>query len=238
MIDSIATAPVPAGKTAGVTAMSRLADRLTAVAPPAAATNLAPPALPQFSPAVTAALSRSAAMSAGTASRARRSRSIVGTAVDSFVSACSFIPYALVALVLRLVMARLLFLDGQARVDGPRLPLNVHGFDLSVALPLHVKLEVITAFFTKYAALPLPAVPAAYVVSYAEFLLPICLVLGFGTRFAAFVLLIGIALIHVYVMPDALWSMHVYWAAILLVLLAQGAGQISLDRVIRFVARR
>ena len=48
-------------------------------------------------------------------------------AVDSFVSACAFIPYALVALALRLVMARVFFLDGQTRIDGPRVPLNVHG---------------------------------------------------------------------------------------------------------------
>ncbi len=238
MIDSIATAPAAAGKTAGVTAMSRLAERLTAVAPSAAAANVASPPTPQFSPAVTAALSRSAALSAGSVGRARRSRSIVGAAVDSFVSACSFIPYAVVALALRLVMARLLFLDGQARVDGPRLPFNVHGFDLSVVLPLHVKIETITAFFTKYAALPLPPVAAAHVVSYAEFILPILLLLGLGTRFVAFLLLIATALIHVYVMPDAWWSLHVYWAAILLVLLAHGAGQISFDRLICLVARR
>jgi len=235
MIDSIATAPAPAGKTAGVTAMSRLAERLTAVAPTAATANVASPAAPSFSPAVAAALSRSAAMSAG---GARRSRSFVGRAVDSFISACSFIPYSAVALALRLVMARLMFLDGQARVDGPRFGFNIHGFDFSAVLPLHVKLETITTFFTKYAALPLPAVPAAYVLSFAEFILPVCLVLGLGTRFVALVLLCAIPLIHVYVMPQAFWSLHIYWAAILLVLLAHGPGQISLDRVIRFVARR
>ncbi len=198
----------------------------------------APPPAPQFSPAVTAALSRSAAMSARAERRARRSRSIIGTVVDSFVSACSFIPYALVALALRLVMARLFFLDGQTRVDGPRVPLNLHDFDLSVVLPLHVKAETVTAFFSQYAALPLPAVLAAYLLSYAEFILPICLVLGFGTRFAALGLLIMTALIQIYVMPQALWSVHVYWASILMVLLALGAGQISLDHIIRFVARR
>ncbi|MGH6726749.1 MAG: DoxX family protein [Pseudolabrys sp.] len=238
MIDSIATAPAPAGNTAGVTAMSRLAERLTAVAPTAATASLASPPAPSFSPAVTAALSRSAAMSASAAGRAQRSRSFVGRAVDSFISACSFIPYSVVALALRLVMARLLFLDGQARVNGPRFGFNIHGFDLSAVLPLHVKLETITTFFTKYVALPLPAVPAAYVLSFAEFILPICLVLGLGTRFVTLILLCAIPLIHVYVMPQAFWSLHIYWAAILLVLLAHGAGQISLDRVIRFVARR
>jgi putative oxidoreductase len=226
MIDNIASAPAPVDNTAGVKAMSRLADRLLAAAPASAQ---------KFSPAVTAALSRNAA----TAARAtRRSRSIVSRAVDSFVSACSFIPYALVALVLRLMMARLLFVDGQVRVEGPRVPLHVQDFDLSVVLPLHVKSETVTAFFTQYAALPLPAVVAAYLVSYAEFILPICLMLGLGTRFNAFALLLATAMLQIYVMPQALWSVHVYWASILLVLLSLGAGPISVDHVIRFLARR
>ena len=97
MTDSIATAPAPVDNTAGVKAMSRFADRLIAAAPPPA---------PRFSPAVTAALATSAAISARAAERAQRSRSILGIMVDSFVAACSFIPYALVALALRLVMAR------------------------------------------------------------------------------------------------------------------------------------
>jgi len=158
--------------------------------------------------------------------------------VDSFVSACSFIPYALVALALRLVMARVFFLDGQTRIEGPRVPLNVQDFDFSVILPLQVKVETFGVFLTKYAALPVPPVLGAYLVSYAEFILPICLLLGFATRFAALGMLIMTALLQIYVMPDALWSTHVYWAAILLVLLSRGPGQISVDHIIRFTARR
>jgi putative oxidoreductase len=238
MTDTFATASAPVDNRAGVRAMSRLADRLVAVTPPPAAARLASSPLPQFSPAVTAALSRSAALAERADRRARRSRSIVGMTVDSFVSACSFIPYALVALVLRLVMARLYFLDGQAKVTGPRVPLNVQDFDLSVVLPLQLKTETFNAFLTQYAALPVPPMLAAYLVSYAEFILPICLVLGFGTRFAALGLLIMTVLIQIYVMPQALWTMHVYWASILMVLLALGAGQISVDYIIRFVSRR
>ena len=80
--------------------------------------------------------------------------------------------------------------------------------------------------------------PAAYLLSYAEFVLPICLVLGFGTRFAAFALMIMTAMIQIYVMPyGACGALHVYWAAILLVLLSRGAGKISIDAIIRTVAR-
>ena len=79
---------------------------------------------------------------------------------------------------------------------------------------------------------------AAYLVSYGEFILPIMLVLGLGTRFAALGLLIMTALIQIYVMPQALWTVHIYWASILMVVLTLGAGKISLDSLIRFIARR
>jgi putative oxidoreductase len=75
-------------------------------------------------------------------------------------------------------------------------------------------------------------------VSYAEFILPVMLLLGLGTRFAALGLLIITATIQIYVLPGALWSVHVYWAAILLVLVSLGAGQISADHMIRLIARR
>jgi putative oxidoreductase len=218
-------------------AMSRLADRLAAMAPPPAATNLVPPPAFKPSPAVAAALATSAAIAARADRRARRSHSVIGMMVDSFVSACSFIPYALVALGLRLVMARVFFLDGQTKIDGPRVPLNVQDLDFSLVLPLQVKAQTFSAFL-HYTALPVPPVLAAYLVSYAEFILPIMLVLGLGTRFAALGLLIMTVLIQVYVMPEALWSVHIYWAAILLVLLSRGPGQISVDHIIRFIARR
>ena len=227
----------------GEAAMSRLADRLTAMAPPPLdLTTAQMHTTPRPSPAVAAALATSRAISARAAERARRSRSIVGLTVDSVVSACAFVPYALVALGLRLVMARLFFLDGQTRISGPRLSLNlqdvVPGFDLSVILPLQVKAETFAAFLTKYPPLPIPPVLGAYLLSYAEFVLPVMLVLGLGTRGAALGLLIITAVIQIYVAPEALWTAHVYWVAILAVLLSRGAGQISLDRVISFIARR
>jgi putative oxidoreductase len=236
MTDIIAGGTSTVEKSAGVAAMAKLTERLAAVTPPVVVANLT--ASPRFSPAVTAALNRSAAMAARAERRARRSRSFIGMVVESFVSACSFIPYALVALALRLVMARVFFLDGQTRIDGPRVPLNVQDFDFTVVLPLHVKAETIGAFLTQYTALPMPPMVAAALVSYGEFILPICLVLGFGARFAALGLLIMLAMIDCYVMPQGFWSMHIYWDAILLVLLALGAGQISVDHVIRYVTRR
>ena len=235
-------AAVTPGALPGEQAMSRLADRLAALAPPTAALELSRTqavSMPR-TPAAAAALTTSAAIAARAAERARRSRSVTGMMVDSFVAACSLVPYALVALVLRLVCARIFFLDGQSRVDGLFIPLRWHDFAMSFVLPLQMKAEAITAFLTQYPPLPLPLSPAlaAYAVAAAEFILPICLVLGFATRFAAFGLLIVTALLQVFVMPQALWSAHVYWASMLLVLLSLGAGPLSIDAIIRWIARR
>jgi len=223
----------------GVTAISRLADRLAAVSPPPSVLELTNPTpLPRPSPAVAAALATTAAIAARADQRARRSRSITGLMVDGFVALCSFIPYALVALGLRLLMAREFFLDGQTLISGPRFSQTVYGFDFSAVLPMQVRAETISTFATQYGALPVPPMLAAYVVSYAEFILPILLIIGFGTRFAAFALLAMTALIDVYVMPQALWTEHIYWGAILLVLLSRGPGAFSIDHFIGLASRR
>jgi putative oxidoreductase len=255
MTEKFVTSPGLADVGPGERAVSRLADRLAAMAPASAvvaAFDEPPPAPRDYAPTATAARAAAAAplvlrppqhapifdTVTATPPRKRRSRSIVGSVVDSFVLACSFIPYALVALVLRLVMARVFFLDGQTRVDGPHLSASFHGFDVSVVLPMQVKAETLFTFISQYAALPVPGAIAAYFVSYAEFLLPVMLVLGFGTRAAALGLLIMTAMIQLFVLPQALWSTHVYWASLLLVLLSLGPGQISVDHVVRWLSRR
>lgn len=245
MINNTSTLPNLAERASGEAAMSRLADRLTAMAPPPL--NLSPDNIVRRSPAVSAALNASAAIARRADERARRSRSVIGLTVDSFISACAFVPYALVALAARLIMARVFFLDGQTRIEGPRLsvsPLDyinldfLRGFDFSVVLPLQVKAETFTAFLVQYPPLPVPPVLAAYLVSYAEFILPIMLVIGFGTRFAALGLLIMTAMIAVFVMPQALFTTQIYWIALLTMLISIGAGQISVDHIIRYIARR
>ena len=67
--------------------------------------------------------------------RAQRPHSIIGAAVDKLVAVCAImVPYALVGLFLRLAMARLFFLSGQAKIEGPRIPmhLNFPGADFSI----------------------------------------------------------------------------------------------------------
>jgi putative oxidoreductase len=239
--------PVELGS--GEAAMARLAERLTSMAPPPM--DLPANSIMRPSPAVAAALATSAKIAQRAHDRARRSHSVIGLTVDSFISACAFVPYALVALALRLVMARVFFLDGQTKIIGMPVPVSLpdlaqgfslqgfslKAFNFSVLLPLDVAPGTIGLFMTKFAALPVSPVIAAYVVSYAEFILPIMLVLGFASRFAALGLL-GLTALMFFIMPEALWTTHVYWAAILMVLISRGPGQISVDHIIRFIAKR
>ena len=66
----------------------------------------------------------------------------------------------------------------------------------------------------------------------------IFLVLGFATRFSALTLLVITIMIQYYVLPGALWTTPIYWAAILLVLMTCGAGIISIDQIIRYYYAR
>jgi putative oxidoreductase len=153
------------------------------------------------------------------------------------VAISALLPYALIAIVLRFVMALTFFLSGQRKIVGPVYRLDLQGFDLSVTLPTGVK-DSTYLMFDNMANLPIPSWFVAPVVSYAEFILPVCLILGFATRFAAIGLLIMTAAIQVFAGPEALWSLHIYWASILLVLISLGPGLVSIDHVIRHFYER
>jgi putative oxidoreductase len=165
---------------------------------------------------------------------------IRGGVADTLVWVCARSVYALLALGLRLVMARVFFLSGQARIEGPGVPIQwpAGGVDLVVTLPAAIKETTFQLFETQYADLPIAPPEAAYLFSYAEFVLPICLLLGFATRFAAAGLLALTMLLQIYVAPAMWWPLHVYWVSILLVLVLLGPGAISIDALIRTIYRR
>src|SRR5262245_35579771 len=96
------------------------------------------------------------------------------------------VPYAVIALGMRLLMARMFFPGGQSKIEGPVIPLTWLRLDYSITLPTDISDLALQAMQTQYANLPFSAIKAAYVFTYAEFLLPICLVIGFATRMAAF----------------------------------------------------
>jgi putative oxidoreductase len=172
----------------------------------------------------------------------RRASPRAGTAriVDKLVRLCARVGYALLGLALRLVMARVFFLSGQTKIEGPGVPIQwpTAGIDVSVTLPAAIRATTLQLFETQYTDLPMTPVVAAYLFSYAEFVLPICLLLGFATRFAAVGLLALTMLLQIYVAPAMWWSLHVYWVSILMVLVSLGPGAISIDALIRTIYLR
>lgn len=79
-------------------------------------------------------------------------------------------------------------------------------------------------------AIPAPLV-VAHVTAMAEIVLPILLILGLATRLSALGLLVMTGVIQL-VVPDGWANFHLYWAALALAIIAQGAGPISVDRLI------
>jgi putative oxidoreductase len=71
---------------------------------------------------------------------------------------------------------------------------------------------------------------AAFMGTSLEIICPILLVLGLGTRTAASLLLIMTAVIEFTYQHS---MDHVYWASLLLLLIVQGGGYLSLDRIVR-----
>lgn len=126
----------------------------------------------------------------------------------------SCIPYWFVALIGRIAIAAVFWRSGQTKLEGWRVS------DTAVELFRdEYKLPVID-----------PAI-AAYLATFAEHFFPFLLVIGLATRFSALALLIMTLVIEIFVYPDA-WPTHGTWAAIFLMLMARGAGNVSLDHVI------
>lgn len=76
---------------------------------------------------------------------------------------------------------------------------------------------------------PAPAV-MAFAAGSAEILLPILLILGLATRFAALGLL-GMTLVVQLTVPSG-WPIHLTWAAMALGVMAWGPGRMSLDYLV------
>ena len=71
----------------------------------------------------------------------------------------------------------------------------------------------------------------ALLVATAEIALPVLLVFGLATRFAALALLIMTGVIQL-VFPDGWANFHLYWASLAIGIMALGPGPLSLDHSI------
>lgn len=125
----------------------------------------------------------------------------------------SVIPHDGVALFARIFPAAVFWQSARTKVDG-----------------LTIKDSTWFLFEHVYALPLIPAPWAAVLATLAEHVLPVLLVLGLLSRFAALGLLIMTAVIQVFVFPAA-WVTHGLWASALLLVIAQGPGRLSLDHL-------
>jgi putative oxidoreductase len=130
--------------------------------------------------------------------------------------ACLLLPDALLLLVARIGIAAIFFMSGRTKVDGV-----IHITDGTYAL-----------FQSEYALPIIPSDLAAVAATWAEHIFPLLLAIGLFTRFSALALFCMTLIIQIFVYPDA-WPTHLSWAAILLPLIAAGAGDWSMDGFVK-----
>jgi putative oxidoreductase len=131
------------------------------------------------------------------------------------------VPASFASLALRVALAVPFYRSGLTKWDGFGQLSESAVFLFEDEFKLHV--------FGKLIDYPMPTA-VAYGAGIAEIVLPILLVLGIGTRFAALGLLLMTALIQITV-PDG-WPLHLTWAAMAMGIIALGAGKLSLDGVL------
>jgi putative oxidoreductase len=89
----------------------------------------------------------------------------------------------------------------------------------------------LTMFRDEYQIPVLPPEVAANMAFAIELTAPVLLVLGLLIRPTILVLFGMVAVIQIFVYPEA-WPTHLQWTAMMLVLLSRGAGKLSLDHLL------
>jgi putative oxidoreductase len=135
------------------------------------------------------------------------------------------IPHTLIAAIARLSIAAVFWNSGQTKVRG--LAINFVTGDFELGWP-RLSDSAVALFREEYKLPLVPPEVAAVLAASAEHLLPVLLLVGLATRLSATALLGMTLVIQLLVYPGA-YATHGTWAALLLLLMARGPGQLSLD---------
>ena len=135
---------------------------------------------------------------------------------------CSAIPEWVVNLCMRVLVFKVFWLSAQTKISG----LTLFGQHFAF---WNINQTTFFLFDFEYDVPLIPSDIAAYMGTFGEFFLSLMILFGFLTRFAALGLLM-MTLVIQYVYPDAWWGSHAYWFVIILYLVRNGGGQISIDR--------
>jgi len=138
------------------------------------------------------------------------------------------IPESAIALIGRFSVAAVFWKSGQTKIEGLAVDLVSGTFELGVP---RLSPSAVDLFRDEYRLPLLSPELGATLAALGEHVLPLMLLLGLGTRFAALGLLLMTAVIQVLVYPAA-YPTHGVWAAVLLWLMVRGPGVVSIDHVL------
>lgn len=127
------------------------------------------------------------------------------------------LPHSIIALIGRVSIGLVFWKSGRTKVDGWNI--------------FHVNDKTLFLFREEYRLPFIPPETAALAAQIAEHVLPVLIIAGLATRFAAFGLAIMVLVIQVLVYPGA-YVLHGTWLAVLLMLMKFGPGAISADHLI------
>ncbi len=147
---------------------------------------------------------------------------ILNTIDDISLKIASLIPGWVALTILRISIFLIFWLAAQSKIDG----LTVFGQHLAFWA---VTDSAFTLFEYEYAVPLLPYDVAAYLAAFGEFFLSLGILFGLFTRFSAIGLIVMTGVIQI-AYPN--WQVHLLWLGILLVLVKEGAGPISLDKLL------
>ncbi len=144
------------------------------------------------------------------------------------------IPHSVLALLARGSLGVTFWQSGQTKIAG--FVADPVGLDLQPGWP-RLSDSVVQLFRDEYALPLIPPELAAPMAAVAEHILPLLLVLGLASRWAALGLLFMTLVIQVFVYPSA-YATHGLWVMGFLYIAARGPGVVSLDALIAARRRR
>jgi putative oxidoreductase len=137
------------------------------------------------------------------------------------------IPLSIPLLLARFAVFTVFWRSVQTKISG----LTVAGQDFAF---WNVTANAKMLFQYEYNLPLLPPIWAAYLGTWAEFFFALMLLLGIATRLGALGLIAVTAVIQFMVYPGA-WPTHLMWFALLLFLLRDGGGKLSIDYLLQRV---
>ncbi len=125
-------------------------------------------------------------------------------------------------------VAAVFWKSGQTKIEGLAIDIVSGSFELGMP---RLSSSAVDLFRDEYQLPLISPELGATLAALGEHVLPLMLLLGLGTRFAALGLLVMTAVIQLLVYPAA-YPTHGVWAAVLLWLMVRGPGAVSIDHAL------